>query len=75
MTWQAVTQKKTHARIVAGFGTHAGRPVALEFTRETPPATAATPPTREELVQRARQEPLVQKALEVFGGEIIDVEE
>jgi DNA polymerase-3 subunit gamma/tau len=75
MTWQAVTQKKTHARIVAGFGTHAGRPVALEFTRETPPAAAATPPTREELVQRARQEPLVQKALEVFGGEIIDVEE
>ncbi|MCX7002796.1 MAG: DNA polymerase III subunit gamma/tau [bacterium] len=75
MTWQALAQKKTRERLGAEISRHVGRPVAFEIVREQPPSTATAPLTRDDMVQRAKQEPLVQKALEIFGGEIIDVQE
>ncbi len=75
MTWQALAQKKTRERLVAELSRHVGRPVALDIARDQPPSAATAPLTRDDLLQHAKQEPLVQKALEIFGGEIIDVEE
>ena len=75
MTWQTLAQKKTRERLGAEISRHVGRPVAFEIVREQPPSTVTAPLTRDDLVQRAQQEPLVQKALEIFGGEIIDVQE
>jgi len=74
MTWQALAQKKTRERLIAEISRHVSRPIALDIVREQPPTTATAPLTRDDLMQQAHQEPLVQKALEIFGGEITDVQ-
>jgi hypothetical protein len=59
--------------------TAAGRPLSVSALELAPVAAAETPskndPRRAELEARAKAEPTVQAVLDVFGGEIENIEE
>jgi DNA polymerase-3 subunit gamma/tau len=54
----------------------AERPAAAPSEEEAPaPAGGTVKPGREELLERVRKEPIVQATLEIFGAQIVDVQE
>jgi len=76
MTFQALSQTKLVSRLSAELSKAHGATVTLAVD-QAPAAVAPdeTAATKDDLLKRAHNEPLVQKALEMFGGAIVDVQE
>ena len=73
LTHNALKRKTSVAKLTEQVSALAGRAVTVEIRQGAAEVKAKRVRSKEELIEEAKQTPIVKAALELFGGEITDV--
>lgn len=73
LTYNTLKRKTTVSKLAQEMSGLAGRAITVEIKQAAAEQKVKRARTKEELIEEAKQTPIVKAALELFGGEITDV--